>query len=180
MQTVLIDFTQPVRDFSLVTDSSERELGKSHGTLTYKDSIRNKSSYFFANLAPQPNGAAFVSVIIPNKVSLNATDTLCLRAQGLQNAPAVFQVLLVTNASRQEHFSFQQKFTIGSTLQEIRLPVADFKAYYRGRAYPDAPEIEPSDIQAIGIRIIGRDKNPAGENQQGLFGLEMYELGVCG
>ena len=179
MQTVLVDFTKPVDDFKIVTDSSERELGKSHGTLTYKDSIQNQSSYFFANLDPQPNGAAFVSVIIPQQVSLNTTDTLCLRARGLKTTPGVFQVLLVTKASRQEQFSYQHKFTIGSAKEEIRLPVADFKAFYRGRAYPEAPQFEPTDIQAIGIRIIGRDKDPSGNNQQGLYGLEMYQLGIC-
>lgn len=176
---MLIDFTKPIENFKMVTDSNSRKLGKSHGTLSYKDSISDKNTYFFADLNPQPNGAAFVSAIIPLKLQLTSQQNLCLRVKGLQAKSAVFQFLLATKSSLKNQYSYQHKFSIDSNIQEIRLPINDFQAYYRGQAYNSAPILDPATIQAVGIRIIGRDQNANGENQQGLYGLILYSLKIC-
>ncbi|MDF1757069.1 MAG: CIA30 family protein [Legionellaceae bacterium] len=179
MSQTIINFQDPLKTHYVVTDSTERSQGKSHGDLSYQVGIKERKHYFFAFLEPQPNGAAFVSVYIPIKISLDSNQTLCLTAMGLQESPVVFQLIIETSTSREEKFTYQQKFTTGNKKTTYKFPLQNFTSTYRGQHFPDSPKIDASDIQAIGIRIIGRETTHDNSFQKGLYGLSLFNLSVC-
>lgn len=176
MSQTLIDFTKKLENYTLISDTTERAQGKSHGDLSYQVGQKH---FFFAFLDPQPNGAGFVSIHTPLKLTLAPNQSLCLTAKGLKANPSVFQLIINTSASRQKHFSYQQTFIANHEKTTFRLPLQAFSATYRGKPLADAPLLDTSDIQSIGIRIIGRDKVPNQTFQKGLYGLALYNLSVC-
>jgi hypothetical protein len=40
-------------------------------------------------------------------------------------------------------------------LEEIRLPLSEFEAYYRGRKVPDAEPLDLGKITSIGLQVYG-------------------------
>ncbi len=179
MNQTLIDFTQPLEAYTVLSDATERTQGKSHGDLSYQAGIQTKKHYFFAFLNPQTNGAGFVSVHIPLKQTLQTSQSLCLTAEGLQDKPSVFQLVITTSFSQAQHFNYQHLFTVNAKRTDFSFSLQDFSATYRGKPVPDAPPLDTNDIQSIGIRIIGRDKTPNQAFQKGLYGLALYNLSVC-
>lgn len=179
MSQTLIDFTKPHPAYAIVSDATERTAGKSHGDLSYQAGLSTQKSYFFAFLDPQPNGAAFVSAHLPLKLTLKPHQILCLTAEGLQDKPVVFQLIVNTSASKEKQFSYQQKFTIDHKKSTTYFALENFSATYRGKPFPEAPPLHVHDIQSVGIRIIGRDKAPNQSFQKGLYGLALYHLSVC-
>jgi hypothetical protein len=175
----LIDFTQAstVKSFKIVTDASERDAGKSHGTLSFQDGKKSRQTFFFAYLNPQPNGAAFVSVKLDKSLALADKDVLLLHAKNISEGAATFELMLDTKDSIKGHYSYRQRFTLEDHAQHtIALPLVKFEPSYRNR--DQLPEgirpLNPADIQAVGIRIIGR----VHPKQAGLYGLALNRLDV--
>ncbi len=177
MNQTLIDFTQPIKNYIVKTDATERETGKSHASFSYQASTHPARHYFFAFLNPQPNGAAFASVQIPQPLNLLINDSLCLTATGLQDKPTTFQ--LVLNTSTSNGFNYQHTFTVTSKETTHAFKVKDFSATRRGKEVAHAPPLNSHDIQSVGIRIIGREKTPDNIFQKGLYGIALYQLSIC-
>ena len=181
MNQTLVDFTQPIENYTLLSDATERSQGKSHGAFNFQSEINKRKHYFFTYLDPQPNGAAFVSVYIPIPVHLTLTpnQSLCLVAQGLQKQATIFQLLIKSAASEKKHVIYHKAFTIEDKKMTLRFPLSDFSASYRGQPVPAEPMINTSNIQSIGIRIVGRNGASKDIFQKGLYGLSLYKLSVC-
>lgn len=176
MNHILIDFTQPIDNYALISDASERAQGKSHGVFNYQHGIHEKKHFFFAYLDPQPNGAAFVRASIPFHLTRTANQSLCLTAQGLQKKTAIFQVIITTEKSQKENFIYRHTFSVEDKKMTHRLPLNDFSASYRGQSLPQKLISDKSAIQSVGIQIIGRNEMPHKVLQQGLYGLSLYTL----
>ncbi|MDF1678821.1 MAG: CIA30 family protein [Legionellaceae bacterium] len=177
MNQTLINFTQPIKNYIVKTDATEREVGKSHADFSYQASTHPAKHYFFAFLNPQPNGAAFASVHIQQAFNLANSDSLCLTAKGLQDKPTTFQVVL--NTSTSNGFSYQHTFTVTPKEATHTFKLKDFSATRRGKEVAHAPPLNSHDIQSVGIRIIGREKTPDNMFQKGLYGIALYQLSVC-
>jgi NADH dehydrogenase [ubiquinone] 1 alpha subcomplex assembly factor 1 len=68
--------------------------------------------------------------------------------------------------------SYQARFaTAGSLWEPIRLPLADFRAGYRGREVSNAPALEPASIRQVGLMIAAR--------QAGLFELHIRRISLA-
>lgn len=48
----------------------------------------------------------------------------------------------------------------GGDWQTLRLPLALFKASFRGRDVPDAPALDPAEIRQVGLMVAGRQAGP--------------------
>jgi len=179
MNQTLIDFTQPIENYTLLSDATERAQGKSHGAFDFQSEINIKKHYFFTYLDPQPNGAAFVSVYIPLHLTLTSNQSLCLIAKGLQKQATIFQFLIKNATSEKKHFIYYKAFTIEDKKMTLRFPLSDFSASYRGQPVPTEPMIDTSNIQSIGIRIVGRNGASKDIFQKGLYGLSLYRLSIC-
>jgi hypothetical protein len=49
---------------------------------------------------------------------------------------------------------------VGSGWQTLTLPLADFRASFRGRAVPGAPALDPARIRQVGLMIAARQAGP--------------------
>lgn len=175
MNEVLIDFTQPLHKHHMMTDATERSAGKSYGAFSFQNGVSRKNSVFFAYLDPQPNGAAFVSLQIDATFNLAPYQTIDLDALSLNPQPTIYQCILHTSTSLSQHFAYTQSFEIGAYQRKvITLPLDDFTATKRGRTLQQAAPLNTKDIQAVGIRIVGR----ANQNvrQKDLFGLALFNM----
>jgi hypothetical protein len=56
---------------------------------------------------------------------------------------------------------YQQRFTAtADTWHDVRLPVRDFVATFRGRKVPFAPSLDPAKVRAIGLMISDKQAGP--------------------
>ncbi len=58
----------------------------------------------------------------------------------------------------------------GTDWQTLRLPLADFRASFRGREVTDAPPLDPARIRQVGLMIATR--------QAGAFALDIRRIGL--
>ena len=56
---------------------------------------------------------------------------------------------------------YQQRFTAtAGTWSDVRLPVSEFVATFRGRKVPFAPSLDPAKLRAIGLMISDKQAGP--------------------
>jgi hypothetical protein len=66
---------------------------------------------------------------------------------------------------------YQQRFTAtAGTWSDVRLPVRDFVATFRGRKVPFAPSLDPAQVRALGLMI--------SDKQAGFFQLEVDRIAI--
>ena len=59
----------------------------------------------------------------------------------------------------------------GTDWQTLQLPLADFRASFRGREVPDAPPLDPARIRQVGLMIAARQAGP--------FALDIRRIGLA-
>lgn len=81
-----------------------------------------------------------------------------------------YKLSLVT-ADGLDGMNYQYGFApMADAWQTIRLPLAMFRAAFRGRVVPDAPPLEPAHIRQVGLLI--------GDRQAGRFALAVRRIGL--
>lgn len=74
----------------------------------------------------------------------------------VRGARKVYKLTLITD-DRFDTISYQAEFTPpGDDWQVIHLPIAPFRATFRGREVPSAPPLDPARIRQVGLMIAGR------------------------
>lgn len=99
-----------------------------------------------------------------------------LTARGLNDCPATYQLLLETPLSKKGHFCYQHRFSTQPEVATHAFQLQDFMPFQRGRLCEEAPKLVASDVNTVGIRIIGREGRLKGAYQRGLFALVLYQL----
>ena len=60
-----------------------------------------------------------------------------------------------------DRLNYQASFApAGDDWQSLHLPLADFRATFRGREVPDAPPLDPARIRQVGLMIAARQAGP--------------------
>ncbi len=67
--------------------------------------------------------------------------------------------------------NYQASFTPESAWQALHIPLANFRATFRGREVPGAPSLDPARIRHVGLMIA--------ERQAGPFALEVRRIGLA-
>jgi NADH dehydrogenase [ubiquinone] 1 alpha subcomplex assembly factor 1 len=67
--------------------------------------------------------------------------------------------------------NYQASFTPEPDWQTLHIPLASFRATFRGREVPGAPALDPARIRQVGLMIA--------ERQAGLFVLEVRRIGLA-
>ncbi|XP_015595112.1 uncharacterized protein LOC107267654 [Cephus cinctus] len=169
-------------DFTTITNldnwnelsDTVRTVGKSKATLVLQTTQVFQRAIFFTLLNPQPNGAGFAGVRTPVDFDLSAYKniTITCRAQGNNNNYKV--VLRHRNLTSNEDPTYEKFFTVPISNEEfytIDVPLADFKAYYRGQELPDAEPLDTTNITMFGLQIYGGVYLPI--KQSGVSSLEI-------
>ncbi len=71
-----------------------------------------------------------------------------------------------------DSLNYQAGFALaGTDWQTLRLPLADFRASFRGREVTDAPPLDPARIRQVGLMIAARQAGP--------FALDIRRIGLA-
>lgn len=70
-----------------------------------------------------------------------------------------------------DSINYQTSFAPEPAWQTLRIPLASFRATFRGREVPSAPALDPSRIRQVGLMIAGRQAGP--------FALEVRRIGLA-
>ena len=70
-----------------------------------------------------------------------------------------------------DSINYQASFTPSATWQTLHIPLATFRATFRGREVPAAPALDPARISQVSLMIA--------ERQAGAFALEVRGIGLA-
>jgi hypothetical protein len=74
--------------------------------------------------------------------------------------PKQFKLSLLTDDAF-DSLNYQASFApAGDDWQTLHLPLADFRATFRGREVPDAPPLDPARVRQVGLMIASRQVGP--------------------
>jgi NADH dehydrogenase [ubiquinone] 1 alpha subcomplex assembly factor 1 len=118
---------------------------------------KEKTLEFFGNLSLENNGG-FASVRRqPGKLDLAEYDAIVFKVRG--DGRTYYANVHVP--TRQIAFSYRAEFkTKKDKWQEIRISLKDFRARSFGRRVPDAPRLDPSNIESIGFLLADKKAGP--------------------
>lgn len=145
-----------------------RKPGMSKAIFTLQKTQLFQRAILFAIINPQPNGAAFAGVHTNMPRSRNLTFPESednSHAKGLkifvkgQGQLKFWKVVLKDDVNIMS-YDFEQKFEIKNDdhnhqFEAIYLPFCDFKAYFRGKEVPDAPDLNLKNIETFGLQTFG-------------------------
>lgn len=160
---VVLDFDSPasIRNCRAVNDGvmGGRSVGRYR--LTDQNTLE-----FFGYLSLENNGG-FASIRLPSgDFNLDKGDSIILKVKGDGRTYNM-------NLYAQQNlggFSFRQSFkTTANKLIEVKLPVDQFVATWRGRVFPKQ-KLNPSDVAGLGILL--------GDKKQGKFSLQIESISV--
>ena len=173
-----IDLSLPLSDkqVEVLTDASERELGKSGGGFFFQNNIRNPHYLFIGHIDPQPNGAGFVSAWISIDTQRISDNTFVkIDVEPAPGDDFQYQVILQPEGVDKE-ISYIASFNPSNQKHLYQFSVNDFIPNYRGRVLTDVPKLKGNRLKKVGVRVVGR----LGDDtfQKGPFALKLYQISV--
>jgi len=103
------------------------------------------------------NNGGFASVRLPvTTLDLSAYTGLVIRHRGDGQR---YRLRLHDNP-RMDSIAYQADFQTGPDWQETRLPFEAFRPTFRGRTPPDAPALDTTNIQQLGLMIADKQAGP--------------------
>jgi NADH dehydrogenase [ubiquinone] 1 alpha subcomplex assembly factor 1 len=103
------------------------------------------------------NGGGFASVRTrPGSWAARGATAYVLRARGDGRRYKV----TVRVDDGFDGLQYQSVFVAPADWQDVRLPIADFRASFRGRTIVDAPPLDPGRVRAFGLMISDRQAGP--------------------
>ncbi|XP_078049947.1 uncharacterized protein LOC144476695 [Augochlora pura] len=177
---ILTDFTtiDNVNDWMEMSDTV-RTVGMSKAVLTLQTTQVFQRAIFFTLLNPQINGAGFAGVRKRTNLNLSNFTNIEITCRG-QGSNKNYKVVLRDNGHHtNEDITYEQIFmapmsnTIFST---VVLPLANFKAYYRGREIPDAKQLDTGNITMLGLQVYGGVYSKI--KQSGVSSLEIENIAL--
>ena len=165
MLTLLFDFTDPNaanawhaiddRVMGGISRSTQRHDPAGHAVFQGTVSLEQDGGFASVRSSPGERGLAGA-----------ATCLIELRGDNKQ-----FKLSLLTDDGF-DSLNYQASFAPkGTDWQTLHLPLADFRASFRGRAVPNAPPLDPACIRQVGLMIAAR--------QAGAFALEIRRIGLA-
>lgn len=160
---VLLEFESPasIKNWRAVNDGvmGGRSVGRYR--LTDKNTLE-----FFGYLSLENNGG-FASIRLPSgDFNLEKGDSIILRVKG---DGRTYNMNLYSQRNL-GGFSFRQSFkTTPNKLIDVKLPVDQFVATWRGRVFPKQ-KLNPNEIAGLGILL--------GDKKQGKFSLQIESVSV--
>lgn len=137
--------------------------GRSVGRYRLTD---QKMLEFYGRLSLENNGG-FASIRLPaNDLKLREGDLLILKLKG---DGRTYNMNLYTQGNL-SGFSYRQSFkTLPNKLIEVRMPVENFVATWRGRVFPKQ-RLKPDEVAGLGFFL--------GDKKEGPFSLQLKSISV--
>ncbi|XP_023245145.1 uncharacterized protein C9E9.15 isoform X2 [Copidosoma floridanum] len=171
--TTLFDFTDRSASVANWTEISDvvREVGKSKAVLSLQSTHVFQRAVFFSLLNPQLNGAGFAGVRVPVEWDLSGYKEFRIKCRG-QGQNYHYKIVLRHNhRSADDDVEYEQLFDAPKTFDHVRLPLTEFKPYFRGRENNTAQPLDLAHVTMFGFQIYGGVYSPF--KQQGVSALEI-------
>ena len=154
MRTTLFDFTDPNAASAWHAIDDRVMGGISRSTLRHDPAGH---AVFEGTVSLERNGG-FASVrSSPGERGLDAAGTCLIELRGDNKQ---FKLSLLTDDGF-DSLNYQASFAPrGTDWQTLHLPLADFRASFRGREVTDAPPLKPARIRQVGLMIAARQAGP--------------------
>ena len=154
MLTPLFDFSDPSATNAWHAIDDRVMGGISRSTLRHEPAGH---AVFEGTVSMERNGG-FASVrSSPGERGLSGAGTCLIELRGDNKE---FKLSLLTD-DRFDSLSYQASFTPkGTDWQTLHLPLANFRASFRGREVTDAPPLDPARIRQVGLMIAARQAGP--------------------
>ena len=154
MGTTLFDFTDPGAASAWHAIDDRVMGGVSRSTLRHDPAGH---AVFEGNVSLEQNGG-FASVrSSPDERGLSGAGICQIELRGDNKQ---FKLSLLTDDGF-DSLNYQASFTPkGTDWQTLHLPLADFRASFRGREVPDAPPLDPARVRQVGLMIAARQAGP--------------------
>lgn len=163
-EKTLYDFTDPEAAASWMAIHDVVMGGVSTGGI---ESTEAGTMLFEGNVSLENNGG-FASIRSrPKAWDLGAYDGIVVRLRGDGKS---YKLNLKTDSTFD---GIQYRVPFGTTKgewQTLRFPFSEFRASFRGRVVPEAPELDPARIVSLGMLI--------SDKQEGPFRLEIDRIGA--
>ena len=104
--------------------------------------------------------------------ALGAADGFVLRAQGDGHRYRLTVYVQAPGGGLQPYSYYAEFATTDGAVTEHRLPLAQFRATFRGRAVPQAPDLRAADVAGVGL-MLTKDGHRDG---RGPFALTLLSL----
>ncbi len=154
MSKMLFDFKDPDAANSWHAIDDRVMGGISHSTLRH-DSAGH--AVFEGTVSLERNGG-FASVRSSPGEHGQPCATACVIE--LRGDKKQFKLSLLTDDGF-DSLNYQASFApTGDDWQSLHLPLAEFRATFRGREVPDAPPLDPARIRQVGLMIAARQAGP--------------------
>jgi NADH dehydrogenase [ubiquinone] 1 alpha subcomplex assembly factor 1 len=165
MSKLLFDFAGPQAAIAWRAIDDRVMGGVSRSTLRHDPAGH---AVFEGTVSLERNGG-FASVrSSPGERGLSGASSCLIELRGDNKQ---FKLSLLTNDGL-DSLNYQASFApAGTGWQTVLLPLADFRASFRGREVPDAPPLDPARIRQVGLLIAGR--------QAGSFALDSRRIGLA-
>jgi len=137
-----------------------RTAGMSKAVFSLQKSKLFQRAIMFALINPQPNGAGFAGV--KNNITFEdneGKEGILLQVRG-QGGLKYWKVVLTDSEflGLTKLYTYEAKFPVNLESEDfeiVRLPMSEFKAFYRGQEIPDAPPMDLKKIGAFGLQTFG-------------------------
>lgn len=154
MSTVLFDFADPTAARAWRAIDDRVMGGVSHSTLRHDPA----GHAVFAGVVSLDRNGGFASVRSSPGERGQAGARACLIEVRGESRP--FKLSLLTDDGF-DILSHQASFApAGARWETLRLPLADFRASFRGREVSNAPALDPARIRQVGLMIAARRAGP--------------------
>ncbi|MES2718744.1 MAG: CIA30 family protein [Pseudomonadota bacterium] len=165
MRTTLFDFTDPSAATAWHAIDDRVMGGISRSTLRHDPAGH---AVFEGTVSLERNGG-FASVrSSPGQRGLSGGGICLIELRGDNKQ---FKLSLLTDDGF-DSLNYQASFAPkGTDWQTLHLPLADFRASFRGREVTDAPPLAPARIRQVGLMIAAR--------QAGAFALDIRWIGLA-
>ena len=165
MLTTLFDFTEPSVANAWHAIDDRVMGGISRSTMCHDPAGH---AVFEGTVSLERNGG-FASVrSSPGERGLAGAKACLIELRGDNKQ---FKLSLLTDDGF-DSLNYQASFaTKGTDWQTLQLPLADFRASFRGREVTDAPPLDPARIRQVGLMIAARQAGP--------FALDIRRIGLA-
>ncbi|XP_025208643.1 uncharacterized protein LOC112604003 [Melanaphis sacchari] len=154
---LLFDF-QNVADLSNWTEQSDtvRSVGMSKATFDLYKTQTKQSAILFTLLNPQPNGACFSGVRTITQLNLDGYEYISFLCKTAGNATTYKIILRHNNLNDEPNPTFEQQFKVNTDSDTtVKMPISQFKPYYRGKIIKDGPTLNVKNITRFGFQVAG-------------------------
>ncbi|XP_060847953.1 uncharacterized protein LOC132927440 [Rhopalosiphum padi] len=154
---LLFDF-QNVTDLNNWTEQSDtvRSAGRSKASFDLYKTQTKQSAILFTLLNPLPNGACFGGVRTVTQLNLDGYEYLSFLCKTTGNATTYKIILRHNNLNDEPNPTFEQKFKVNTDSDTtVKMPISQFKPYYRGKIINDGPTLNVKNITSFGIQVAG-------------------------